>query len=135
MTGKIEFVAFHKTLVEYNSFLEAEKKVIISGKLQKRDEDQISIVVDTVKPIENSNIVTLSINGELPFEDIVALKDMVTKYKGSDPLVIKMKTEKDEDLKILCGSNFWIDSTNEFTYAVKNNYSGKIAVSINSIDA
>ena len=135
LTGKMEFVAFHKTLVEYNTFLESEKKVIISGKLQKRDENQLSIIVDTVKPVENSNIVTLSLNGELPFEEIVALKDMVTKYKGTDPLVIKMKTEQNEDLKILCGSNFWVDSTNEFTYAVKNNYAGKIAVAINSLDA
>ena len=64
----------------------------------------------------------------------------MSKQKQDDKLYIgrfveKMKTEKDEDLKILCGSNFWVDSTNEFTYAVKNNYSGKIAVSINSIDA
>lgn len=135
LTGKVEFVAFHKTLLEYNSFIEPEKKVIISGKIQKRDEEQFNIVIDSVKAVENSNIVTLSITEELPFEEIVALKDMVSKYKGSDPLVIKMKNEKNEELKILCGSNFWVDSTNEFTYAVKNNYAGKISVSINSLDA
>lgn len=60
LTGKVEFVAFHKTLINYNSFIDSEKKVILSGKVQKRDEDQYNIIVDSVKPVDNSSIVTIS---------------------------------------------------------------------------
>ena len=134
LTGKVEFVAFHKTLMDYNSFIESEKKVIISGKVQRRDEDSFNIVVDSVKPVENSNIVTLCVNDEFQFEDIVGLKDMIAKYKGGDPLVIKTKDDNGKDVKILCASQFWVDSTNEFTYAVKNHYPNRIQVSISSLD-
>lgn len=134
LTGKVEFVAFHKTLMEYNSFIEPEKKIIISGKIQRRDEDSYNIIVDSVKPVENSNIVTLSIKEDLQFEDIVSLKDLINHYKGSDPLVLKMDTLDGAGVRVLCGSNFWVDTTNEFTYAIKNNYGEKIEVAINSLD-
>lgn len=134
LTGKVEFVAFHKTLLEYNSFIDAEKKVILSGKIQRRDEDSFNIIVDSVKPVENSNIVTLSINGDMPFEDIVGLKDLIVHYKGSDPLVIKTKSPEAGEVRILCASNFWVNAANEFSYAVKNNYNNKIEVSVTSLD-
>lgn len=97
LTGKVEFVAFHKTLIDYNSFLESEKKVIISGKVQKRDEEQYSIVVDSVKSVDNSNIVTISINDEMKFEELVGLKDMLAHFKGGDPLVMKVKEDDGSD--------------------------------------
>ncbi len=134
LTGKVEFVAFHKTLLEYNSFLDSEKKVILSGKVQRRDEDSFSIVVDSVKPVENSNIVTLSINDELPFEEIVGLKDLIVHYKGSDPLVIKVKSPDSGEVRILCASNFWVNAANDFLHAIQNNYGSKINVSVSSLD-
>ena len=36
LTGEIEFVAFHRTLQSFNSLIEPEKKVILSGKYQKK---------------------------------------------------------------------------------------------------
>lgn len=134
LTGKVEFVAFHKTLQEFNSFLESEKKVIISGKLQRRDEDQFNIIVDTVKPVENSNIVTLSIEDELAFEDMIALKDLLVRHKGTDPLVLKLKSPEANNAKILCASNFWVNSSNDLTYAIKNNYNDKIKIAVSSLD-
>ncbi len=138
LTGKVEFVAFHKTLMEYNSFIEAEKKVIISGKVQKRDEDQYNIIVDSVRPVENSNIVTLSVKDNLGFEDLVGLKDVLVHFKGGDPVVINMKefegTSAQRDVRILCGSNFWVDASNELVHAITNNFSQKIDVSVKSLD-
>ncbi len=134
LTGKVEFVAFHKTLTEYNSFLEAEKKVIISGKVSKRDEDSISIVVDSVKPVENSNIVTVSLKEDMHFEDLVSLKDMLTRFKGSDPLVLKLDSPEAGGVRVLCGSGFWVNSSNDLTYALRTNYGPKIEVSVKSLD-
>ena len=47
----------------------AHRKVIFSGKVQHKDEDQISIVVDSVRPIENSNVVTLTVKKDIPFKE------------------------------------------------------------------
>lgn len=134
LTGKVEFVAFHKTLIDYNSFLESEKKVIISGKVQKRDEEQYSIVVDSVKSVDNSNIVTISINDEMKFEELVRLKDMLAHFKGGDPLVMKVKEDDGSDSRILCGSHFWVDASNELVNAVNNNFASKVGISIKSLD-
>lgn len=134
LTGKVEFVAFHKTLLEYNSFLEAEKKVIISGKVSKRDEDSFSVVVDSVKPVENSNIVTVSLKEDMHFEDLVSLKDMLTRFKGSDPLVLKLDSPEAGGVRVLCGSGFWVNSSNDLTYALRTNYGQKIEVSVKSLD-
>lgn len=133
LTGKVEFVAFHKTLINYNSFIESEKKVILSGKVQKRDEDQYNIIVDSVKAVENSNIVTLSINEEMPFEELVGLKDVLSKFKGQDPLVLKLK-EDDRDIKILSDSHFWVEASNELVHAVNANFAQKVDISVKSLD-
>lgn len=133
LTGKVEFVAFHKTLLEYNSLIEAEKKVILSGKIQKRDEDQYNIIVDSVKSVDNSNIVTLSINDEMPFEELVGLKDMLSHFKGGDPLVLNIK-ENGKDIRILSASHFWVEASNELVHAVNANFPEKIDISIKSLD-
>lgn len=134
LSGKVEFVAFHKTLLEYNSFIETEKRIILSGKVQRRDEEQYNIIVDSVRPIENSNIVTLSLKDEMHFEDLVGLKDMLTHYKGGDPLVISLKEADNSEVKILCGSNFWVDASNDLVNAINNNFADRIGISIKSLD-
>ena len=40
-------------------------KVVITGKLQHRGEEQLSLVVENVKSVDNSNIVTLSLLEEI----------------------------------------------------------------------
>ena len=134
LTGKVEFVAFHKTLINYNSFIESEKKVIMSGKVQKKDEDQFNIIVDSVKAIENSNIVTISLKEEMKFEELVGLKDVLSRFKGGDPLVVDVKEEDGSDSRILCDSHFWVEASNELVHAINNNFAQKVGVSVKSLD-
>ena len=134
LTGKVEFVAFHKTLINYNSFIDSEKKVIISGKVQKRDEDQYNIIVDSVKPVDNSSIVTISLKDEMKFEELVGLKDVLAHFKGGDPLVMSVKEPDGKNARILCDSHFWVDASNDLVHAVSNNFDDRVAISINSLD-
>ena len=134
LTGKVEFVAFHKTLINYNTFIESEKKVIMSGKVQKKDEDQFNIIVDSVKAIENSNIVTLCLKEEMKFEELVGLKDVLSHFKGGDPLVVSVKEEDGSDSRILCDSHFWVDASNELVHAVNNNFAQKVGIAVKSLD-
>ena len=134
LTGKVEFVAFHKTLINYNSFIESEKKVILSGKVQKRDEDQYNIIVDSVKPVDNSSIVTISLKDEMKFEELVWLKDVLAHFKGGDPLVMSVKEPDGKDARILCDSHFWVEASNDLVYAVNNNFAQKVDIAIKSLD-
>ena len=133
LTGEIPFVAFHKTLQTCNSLLETEKKVIISGRYQKKDEDNIQIIVESVKPVENSNIVTVAFKNEVPFEKVVAIKDMLANYKGTDPLVIKTN-ENGIESKILASSNFWLNASNDMVQNLEKNFSDCVEVTINSLE-
>lgn len=133
LTGEIEFVAFHKTLQNYNSLIEAEKKVIISGKYQRRDEDNVQIIVESVKPVENSNIITLAFNDDISFEAVMALKDVLAEHKGSDPLVLTADNNG-ERVKILASSNFWLDVNNDLIQKVEKNFGNMLTVSVNSLE-
>lgn len=133
LTGETAFVAFHKTLQSYNSLIEPEKKIIMSGKYQKREEGSSQIIVESIKPVENSNIVTLSLNKDVNFETLIAIKDLLSNFKGSDPLVIKADNNGDEQ-KILVSSNFWANASNDLTQALEKNFSSILSVSISSLE-
>jgi DNA polymerase-3 subunit alpha len=133
LTGEIPFVAFHKTLQSYNSLIEQEKKVIMSGKYQKKDDNNIQIIVESIKPVENSNIITLSLKEEIPFETLVAIKDELANFKGSDPLVFKLDNN-DVPLKILASSNFWLNATNELTQTIEKHFGNYLSVCVNSLE-
>ena len=92
------------------------------------------IVVDSVKSIENSNIVTLLIKDEMRFEELVGLKDMLAHFKGGDPLVLSVKEQDGSNSRILSASHFWVDASNELVHAVNNNFAQKVDISIKSLD-
>ena len=131
LTGEIPFVAFHKTLEKFNTLIEAEKKVILSGKYHKKDENNIQIIVENVKPVENSNIMTISLKEEMPFEKIIAIKDIIANHKGNDPLVFKAYND---ERKILTSQNFWLNTTNDLIQILERNFGESISVCVNSME-
>lgn len=133
LSGKIEAVCFNKILQTYDAFLQSEQKVIISGRISRRDEAAVSIIVETVKPVENSNILTLKLLEEISYEELVALKDILVAHSGSDPVVIKLSNDG-EEAKILSSSIFWVNSSNDLVNVINKNFSKKVAVSVKSID-
>ncbi len=133
LSGEINFVAFHKVLQEYNSLIIQEKKVIISGKYQKREDNSSQIIVESVKPLENSNIITIAVAKEIKYEQWVAIKDLLAQFKGSDPLVFKLN-DNGEETKILTSSNFWLNATNDLTQCLEKNFSDDLSVCISSVE-
>lgn len=133
LSGKIEVVCFNKILQEYDTFLQSEQKVIICGKVSRRDEDAVSLIAESVKPVENSNIFTLELLEEISYEELVALKDVLVSHAGSDPVVIKVSSN-DDDAKILSSSTFWVNSSNDLVNSIKKNFSKKVSVSFKSVD-
>ncbi|MFH0702319.1 MAG: DNA polymerase III subunit alpha [bacterium] len=135
LTGSVDFVAYSEVLNEYNSLLEAESKVILSGKIQHRgDEDiTVSLIIDNVKKEENCNLVNIYINENNKFEDIMLLKDMLLKYKGNDPVIFNINNN-DKKIKILTHQNYWIKANNDIKNLVKSQFNLDIQLNISSLD-
>lgn len=133
LTGKIEFVAFHKTLEQCNSFIQNEQKVILSGKFDKKNDETPQIIVESVKPVENSNLVTIELKHELSFEKLMQVKTVLSQFKGDDPLIIKINGEK-APVKILVSSNFWVKASNDLTQTMDRTFSEDLVTTINSLE-
>lgn len=134
--GSVEFVAFQEVLNNYNSHIEPEQKVIISGKVQYRGDDEgsmVNIVVDTVKPVENCNLIDLHIHSKQSFEKYMAIKDYLAENNGSDPVIFNMHNDG-KVVKILTNPKFCVNTTNDFINTFKTNFPG-IDISIRSLDS
>lgn len=133
LSGKIEVVCFNKILQQYDEYLQSEQKVILSGKVSRRDEESVSILADTVKPVENSNIFTLELLEEISYEELVALKDILVRHTGSDPVIVKISSGED-NTRIITSSLFWVNSSNELVNNIKKNFPEKVGISVKSVD-
>ena len=132
LTGKIDTLAFNSKIAEYNDFLQNEQRIIVSGKVSRRsDDDPPIILVDTVKPVDNSNIFTIELKDELKFEELMLMKQMLCKFSGSDPVMLKLP-DLTGDVKILASSMFWVNSSNDLVNML--NKRERIGISIKSMD-
>jgi DNA polymerase-3 subunit alpha len=131
LSGKTDVICFHNKLTEYGPLLETEQRVIISGKISRRNDDEpAAILVDSVKTVDNCNMFNLCFAGELKFEELVLLKNMLCESPGSDPVTINMSGEN----KVLAGASFWVNSTNDLANRITKQFAGRVTVDIKSID-
>lgn len=134
LTGKIDTLAFNSKIAEYNDFLQNEQRIIVSGKVSRRSDDDPPIVlIDTVKPVDNSNIFTIELKDELKFEELMLMKQMLCKFSGSDPVMLKLP-DLTGDVKILASSMFWVNSSNDLVNMLNKRFGERIGISIKSMD-
>ena len=135
LTGKAEIIAFNGKIQEYGSYLENEQRVIISGKISRRSEEEPPVIlVDNVKTVDNSNIFSIELLDDFRFEELVLLKNLLCEHQGSDPVMIKIK-EEDGMAKILTASMFWVESSNDLVNRLKKSFSGRLDVTVRSMDS
>lgn len=134
LSGKIDAIAFNNKIGEYGNFLQSEQRVIISGKVSKREgEEHPSLIVETVKTVDNSNIFSIKFNDEFKYEELFLLKNILCEHKGSDPVTLKMK-DYDDEIKILTSSMFWVESSNDLANKLKGQFGERLEVNIKSLD-
>ena len=135
LSGKIETICFPSQFALYDPLLEVEQRVIISGKVSRREGDEnATIIIDTVKTIDNSNIFDIKIlNNEVSFEELMCVRKFLTENKGSDPVTVSVNDESG-NYKILSGANFWVNSSNDLINKLNKQFKDKIEVSLRSMD-
>lgn len=134
LTGKVDGVCFHRKLQEYADILVQDNKVVITGKVQHRGEDQISLLIENVKSVENSNIVTVSLKKEVKYEELCGIKNVLAKHHGDDPVMFKLPPVDGYSTKILTSPIFWVNSTNDLVNHMSQLFSDKVDISIRSLD-
>ena len=134
LTGKVDCVCFHKKLMEFGDILQQENKVVITGKVQHRGEDQISLLIDNVKSVDNSNIVTVNLKKEVKYEELCGIKDVLAKHHGDDPVMFKLPPVDGYSTRILTSPTFWVNSTNDLVNHMQQLFSNEVDVSISSLD-
>ena len=134
LTGKIDVICFNNKLAEFGSFLEPEQRVIVSGKVNRRsDEEAPSILVENVKPVDNSNIFTIELLDDLKYEELFFLKQLLCENKGSDPVMIKMRDDTGE-VRVLTASMFWVETTNDLINTLKKKFDKRVELTVKSMD-
>jgi len=134
LSGKIDAICFNGKIIEYGQFLEPEQRVIISGKVSRRTDDEPpAIIVETVKTVDNCNIFNIQILDEFNFEELVLLKNILCEFPGSDPVTLSLK-DLEGDSKILTGSMFWVNSCNDLANKIEKQFSEKVKIEIKSMD-
>ena len=134
LSGKVDAVCFHKKLLEFGDILQQENKVVITGRLQHRGEDQLSIVVENVKSVDNSNIVTVSLLKDVKYEELCGIKNILAKHHGDDPVMIKLPEVDGYSTRIMTSSMFWVNSTNDLVNQMKQVFPDKVDIKIDSLD-
>ncbi len=135
LTGKTECLAFNGTIADYGEYLQTEQRVIISGKISKREGDEVpTILIDTVKTVDNSNIFSIKLNNEFKFEELVFLKNKLCEHKGSDPVMLKV-ADGEDDAKILTSSIFWVNASNDLVNTLNKTFEDRISIDIKSMDS
>ena len=134
LSGRIDAIAFNSKIAEYNDFLQPEQRIIVSGKVNRRNEnDPPAILIDTVKTVDNSNIFTINVKQDLSFEEFFQIKQLLCKNSGSDPVMFKLP-DLTGPVRILTSSIFWVNSSNDLVNLLKKNFGNKIELSIRSMD-
>ncbi len=134
LSGKVECMAFHKKIAEYGEMLESEQRVIISGKVSRRsDEDPPTVLVDTVKTVDNSNIFNINLKNEINYEHLCAIKNMLCQFKGSDPVIFNVD-DNGVNTKILTSPIFWVNTTNDLINLIKKHYGNSVQIDVRSMD-
>lgn len=134
LTGKVDCVCFHKKLQEYGEILVQDEKVIITGKVQHRGEDSISVLIDSVKSVDNANIVTVNLKREVKYEELCGIKNILAKHHGDDPVMFKLPPVNGYSTRILTSPIFWVSSTNDFVHHMTSVFPNEVDVSIRSLD-
>ena len=114
--------------------LQTDNKVVITGKVQHRGDDQVSLLIDNVKSVENSNIVTVRLKREVKYEELCGIKNILAKHHGDDPVMFKLPEVDGYSTRILTSPIFWVNSTNDFVNHMNQVFNNEVDVSIRSLD-
>ncbi len=136
LTDRIEIFAFPKTVEKYGHLINSEQKVIIKAKVNVQ-EDEIDLLINEVKPIQDVNLVTIKFLQELEMEENVLLKELLAKHKGENPVVIDFEAPDEFDEKkrfqLLTSDHLWVNLEDNVERDLNLTFKDKLDVEIKAL--
>ncbi len=136
LTSRINIVAFPKVVESYGALIESEHKVIIKAKVNVRD-DEINLAINEVKPIENVNVVTLKYLKEFKAEENILLKELLSKHKGENPVVIDFEAPDEfnspKRFQLLTNNHLWISLDDGIRNELGLTFKDKLQIDVKSL--
>ena len=91
-------------------------------------------MIDSVKSVDNANIVTLNLKQEVKYEELCGMKKILAAHHGDDPVIIKLPMVDGYSAKILAAPIFWVKSSNDLVQHMKQFFPNQVELSIHSLD-
>ena len=134
--GRVEFVTFPKIVESIGGMIQSEEKLIMTAKVQVREEN-INLIVQEVKPIQNVNLVILKLLEDLQFEEMIYLKELLAKNNGDDPVVVDFEDAEslndDHRVQILTNKKLWVKAGSDVENTINKDFKGKVELAIKSL--
>jgi DNA polymerase-3 subunit alpha len=86
LTGQSEAVVFPKSFERINQHIVADKRLMIWGKVDRRD-DRVQFIIDDAEPIEDVRMVMVELDPKLAgdIEQQHRLRNVLRNHQGEDP--------------------------------------------------
>ena len=134
--GRVEFVTFPIIVESIGGMIQSEEKLIMTAKVQVREEN-INLIVQEVKPIQNVNLVILKLLEDLQFEEMIYLKELLAKNNGDDPVVVDFEDAEslndDHRVQILTNKKLWVKAGSDVENTINKAFKGKVELAIKSL--
>lgn len=93
-TGSIETIVFPKTLAKFDSVLTEDSIVMLHGRLDIKEDEEVKLILDTVEPFSGAieSFVIKIEDDKLQY--IEKIKELVNEFPGKTPLLIDCKYGK-----------------------------------------
>jgi len=132
LAGKIEVVIYSEVLEKLASeVLTPQSLLLVKGKV-KKGEDDVSILASSVRRIADASLVNIFLNQKQSFSDLHRLKDILSAYKGDDPVLLHFPQGRYSQT-ILVGCQFWVDASGNLETAITTSLDPGIKVRINRV--
>jgi len=96
LTGSMEFVAFPSVMQKVGSLLRADAQLLLCGRLSTREDQENSILIDDVMPLEDVEV-SKKAYLKIPYgegEKRSAVVEIMRRFPGSIPVVLYDETTK-----------------------------------------
>lgn len=113
LKSRIELVFFSQVLEQFNEYLKEQGELLLTGKLQAKGEEDVSLSVSEVKKIESLSYLELKLatpkrinSGEWQSR-IMKLRAQLKSFSGSSPVVLKGKGKE----SLVLDQALWVDTS------------------------
>lgn len=114
-----------------------DEKVILTGKINVREGNEINIAVDNVQPIQNVNLVTLKMLEKFKFEENEYLKELLANFSGNSPVAIDFETpeslNENKRVQILANKKLWANPESELVSNIEKTFKNNLEIKVQTL--